>query len=109
MKEKFKNIIIFLLIFLATIFLVASLSCYQEAVKQKKLSSVEHHTRMVLEEKMSVLAKQNSALEQSIKQLKEALNKEKVNLQITIDSLNQKLLNLEKVQEATSQLEKSSE
>ncbi len=61
MKEKFKNIIMFLLIFLATIFLVASVSCYQEAVKQKKLTSVERHARMELEEKISVLARQNSA------------------------------------------------
>ena len=109
MKEKFKNIIIFLLIFLATIFLIASLSCYQEAVKQKKLISLERHTRMQLEEKITVLGKQNSALEQSIKQLKETLNKEKANLQITIDSLNEELLNLKEVQEAIIQSEQGSE
>ena len=95
MKENLKNKIMPVLVLLTVIFLVSSISSFQNAAKQKGLFNKETQTRMELEEQVLNLTNQNADLEQEVIRIR----KDRDVLQATCLTLNQEIADLkEKLQ-----------
>jgi len=102
MKENLKNKIIVALGILTIIFLIASISSYQEATKQRILVSQERRARIELEEKAS-------GSDLKIKQLREALERVEANSAKAIIDYNQKISELKLQLETVTKLKEKLE